>query len=488
MNILIAQIVGYGSVAKSLMLEQLQRTIEDNPTANIYYLTCSNSYNLCYYNPDSTPHKCYLCKKGVENSLNLIEGRFKHLKINDITNSSDLKQAIHFSQNTNKIDYNLKFENFEVGRAVISSYISKTRDRDLDEISSHSFSFDFLKNSIHFYLGFKRFCAENEIDLIYNFNGRVLYNSAVMALAKSSGISIINVDIPRIGPAIEHFKNVLPHSIIKKQDHFNEAWTNSKYSEIEKEKIASGYFKKRRLGTKVNTTSFTSGQNKNSLPEGVDFKKRTVVLYTSSDDEFAALGDEFTNPHFKNQNDGIFYIAELFNKKFLNQNLIIRIHPNFSGVIYEYAKRLNELKGKYKNVFLIEPESKIDSYALLDVADKVITFGSSITTEATYWEKPVIMLGNSFFSGMEIAYEPKKIKELDNLLENDLPPMPKLGSLKFGYYLIKGGMPAKYYTRDNEGKTYFKGQNIFFFSLKQRVISKIIRYTYHFFGITIFVK
>ena len=487
MKILVAQIIGYGSYGKGLMLEELQTLINEKPNAEIYYLTCSNTFDACYFNPNSKPEICYLCKEGKKNSLSLIDGNFQHIKIEDLLREEDRQESKRFVNNIQEVNFDLKYENFKVGESALSTYISKTRDRDL-ELVVDSFTNNLILNGVSLYISLKRFCEEQGIDEIYNFNGRHIYNRAVMDIGLSLGIPMYNVELPRVGGAIEHFKNVLPHTILYKQNLFNEAWQDSELIEEEKIKIASEYFIKRRSGTKVNASSFTEDQQKNSLPKDVDYSKDTVVLYTSSDDEFAAIGEEFSNPYFKDQNEGIFYVAKLFNEKFPNKNLIIRIHPNFAGVDFDYAKKLYDLKGKFSNVFLVEPESKIDSYALLNEAEKIITFGSSITTEATFWEKPVIMLGKSFFSGMDIAYEPGKIEELEILLKGNLPAKPKAGSLKFGFYLIKGGVEAKYYNRDNKGRTYFKGKRLYFYTKKQLITSKIIEKANRFLGLRLFVK
>ncbi|SDR69724.1 hypothetical protein [Gramella sp. MAR_2010_147] len=481
MKILVAQIIGYGSYGKGLMLEELQRLIKENPNDEIYYLTCSNTFNSCYFNPDSKPEICYLCKKGKANSLNLIEGKFQHLKIDDLLDQSDFKKANDFVSTITKVDFGLQYENFRVGESALSTYISKTRDRDL-ELVEDSFTQELILNGVAMYIALKRFCVENSMDVIYNFNGRHIYNRAVMDVGLAINKPLYNVEMPRIGGAIEHFKNKLPHSIKYKQKLFEEAWEDENLSTEDKVNIASEYFEKRRSGTRVNARSFTEEQDKNSLPEEVNYDRSTTVLYTSSDDEFAAIGDEFSNPYFKDQNEGIFYVAKLFNEKFPEQNLIVRIHPNFAGVKFEYAKKINSLKNTYKNVHLVEPESKVDSYALMDIAEKIITFGSSITTEATYWEKPVIMLGRSFFSGMGIAYEPDTIEDLESLIRNPLSPKPKQGSLKFGYYLMNGGMKAKYYNRDNRGETYFKGKKLYFYSKSQLITAKIIEYASRIFG------
>lgn len=478
MKILVTQIVGVGSYARVVMLETLQYLIDKYPNAQIFHLTCSNSFSTCYTNPHSKPELCYLCKKGTKKSLELIEGKFQHVIINELTIKDDHEVAEKFILNNNDISRETVFENFKVGESSISSYISNTRDRDLDKIKG-SFIKKLVKNGIILYLGLNRLFEKEKFDIVYNFNGRHTYHRAVISLADKYDVPYFNMEVARPGGFLEIFDKALPQNIRFKQELVNKHWEQSKLTNEEKERLASSFFTGRVAGKKVQGPVFTAQQKKNKLPDNIDYSKKCYVLYTSSDDEFAAVGKEYENPFFRDQNDGIFYLCDLFQKEMQDSNLIIRMHPNLGGVDYEYVHKLRTLEGKFKNVYLIPPEGKTDSYALMKIAEKIIVFGSTIAVEANFWRKPVLLLGRSFYSGMGAVYEPVDKEDILQLLKANLEPKDILPSLKLGFYFLDGGIPAKFYDHNSDGEVYFKGNKIYDYSTKDKFLASLIKYVHN---------
>jgi capsule polysaccharide export protein KpsC/LpsZ len=113
----------------------------------------------------------------------------------------------------------------------------------------------------------------------------------------------------------------------------------------------------------------------------------------------------------------------------------LRIHPNLKGVTHKAHMELYDL-GKYPNITIIPPESKVSSYALMDACDKVVTFGSSTGVEASYWGKPSILVGRSFYEMTGACYHMKSRDELVSAINNDLPAKDQLGALKYAYFVL----------------------------------------------------
>ncbi|WP_010228321.1 hypothetical protein [Gillisia marina] len=241
MKILITQIVGVGSYARVVMLETLQYLIDKYPDAKIYHLTCSNSFSTCYTNPHSKPELCFLCKKGTKKSLELIYGNFQHVIIEELTNNGDLKIAENFINDNNKISRDTIFDDFKVGESSISSYISHTRDRDLDNIEG-SFVKKLVKNGVTLYLGLDRLFDKEKFDIVYNFNGRHTYHRAVISLADKYNVPYFNMEVARPGGFLEIFDKALPQDIQFKQDLVSQHWDQSKLNGEEKIQIASSFF------------------------------------------------------------------------------------------------------------------------------------------------------------------------------------------------------------------------------------------------------
>lgn len=486
-NILIAQIHALGTQARGVMLETLQTVINENPEANVYYLTCSNTYNVCYINTEKKPEICYLCKQGVKKGLNLIDGKYIHLEIEDLLKEEDLIAGKEFISKQDKINKQVWYKDYEVGEAAVSSYISKTRDKNLINIKD-SFAETLVEYDVSFYNALDRFFEEISFSTVYNFNGRHSLQRAVLNICRKHGVECINKEIARPGGYLDSFPNVLPHHIYTKVGLIDDAWNNSSESLEEKIKTGSSFFENKVKGVFTNDKIYTQGQVNNKLPEEINYDRKTFVIFTSSDDEFAAVGRDFVNPFFKDQNEGITYVAKLFANLFPQYNLIIRMHPNLKGVNYDYVDELRGMGDIADNVSVIAPESSVDSYALLKIAEKIIVFGSTIGLEASYWGKPVILLGKSFYFYRDVAYVPSAKEEIQNLLESELEPKQKMNAIRFGYYFLKGGEKTKYFHHTNGEKVSYNGVKLYNMSKKDRAKAKLVKFANDYFNLRLLVK
>ncbi len=481
MNILIASVFSIGSYSRGIMPDVLQSQLDKNPDATIYYLTCSNTFDVCYFNINRQPDVCYRCKTGVKNTLELVRGNFKHLKIEKLISSADQQKAASFYIDKPIVEYDQIFENFEVGAATLSTYISRSRDRDLNDVNQ-KYVKELAGNALSFYLGLQRFLVKEKIDVVYNFNGRQDYVRAVMRASLSKDIDCYNVERASFGGNIEFYKNVLPHNIRYKANLVDQCWRDSELTEAAKNEIGGEFFIRQKSGESIIFPSYTQKMNKEEVPGYMLNGNKNIVLFNSSDDEFAALGEEYRNPFFKNQNEGLEYLNDLFGERLKNFNLIIRMHPNLAGVKHKYVEKIKELHQQYSNIFVIKAESKIDSYALMEKAHKVISFGSTTGLEANFLQKPVILLGKALYFYSEVAYIPERKDEIEALITSDLKPKPILDTLKFGFYFLKGGTKSHYYQESNRGDgVFFKKKGIHIFTISQRIKARIIQKVFQFF-------
>lgn len=475
MNILVASIYSHDSYSRGIMPDVLQTQIENNPGATIYYLTNSNSFNVCYFNIDKKPEVCYRCKTGVKNALKLIKGDFQHLSLKKIIKPKDLESAQAFFKKKKKIKFHHVFEEFEVGAATLSTYISRTRDRDLKYVEQ-PFVKELAVNALAIYLALKRFLEEENIEIVYNFNGRQEYVRAVMKASLALKIDCYNVERTRLQGHIDFYLNSLPHDPAYKYKLVEKYWKESCLPVNERRKEGANFYKRQGAGESVVFPSYTGKMKKGELPKQIIESKKNLVVFNSSDDEIAALGEFFKNPFFKDQNEGLKYLVNLVGKELPTYNLIIRMHPNLSGVEEDYVREIERFHQHYPNIFVIASDSTVDSYALMDVAEKVISFGSTTGLEANFKRKPVILLGIGFFYYVDYAYKPSNKEEIEKLLISELNPKPLLETLKTGYFLQKGGINTKYYFESGIGEgVYFKNKRIPYFSLCQRIKAKLIQ-------------
>ena len=261
------------------------------------------------------------------------------------------------------------------------------------------------------------------------------------------------------------YPGALPHNIEKWNQLAIYSWNKSEEPEEEKIKVGSSFFERRRNGELVvDVKVYVAKQKKGLMPEGFNPEVRNIAIFTSSQDELVALGDDWANDQlFPNQDEAIGYILQHSSPDI---HYYIRIHPNLKGINYKDHVNLYRYS-KLPNATVIPPESKVSSYDLMEACEKVITFSSSVGLEACYWGKPSILLGHAGFELCGATYNVRKMEELMPTIEGELAPKPKLAAIKFAYFLLDRkykvdkttidiGVDEKHLRWDFASTSYFK--------------------------------
>ena len=103
---------------------------------------------------------------------------------------------------------------------------------------------------------------------------------------------------------------------------------------------------------------------------------------------------------------------------------------------------------KYDNVTIIPPKSNISSYALMESAEKVIVFNSTIGLESSYWGKAVIALGRDFYSEYNVVHQPHNEQEVYEMIDNiNLPCLKdEISCFKLACFIMNYGTESfRYY-------------------------------------------
>jgi hypothetical protein len=115
------------------------------------------------------------------------------------------------------------------------------------------------------------------------------------------------------------------------------------------------------------------------------FSKGFAVLFTSSVDEFAELGNSWKEADWKDQWEAFEYLIPLL----LSQNYrpVLRVHPNLTNKPAKTRnmtrEAINILSNKFPELEVIGPSSPTNSYTLLERADLAIVWISTIGLEAS---------------------------------------------------------------------------------------------------------
>ena len=338
-----------------------------------------------------------------------------------------------------------KYKNCEVGLAAASSLISVTKDSNPDlylhrgsiqkMLVSGAMVYEFAREKIKTY----------QPDLVYIFNGRQCNHRSVMNAAENMETEYLLHErgANKYRYSVREF---MPHDRIRLQDDMLKLWRSSG-----DRKIAEGFFQARRRGEEQGWTSFASKYTQGLLPK-LNPAKRIVSYFSSSDDEFAAVGDIFRWERWPNQVQALKELVEVCGNA-EDIQLVVRLHPHLAKKSRRDYERWTRFQLPKESI-LILPEDKIDSYTLIDHSDIVVTGGSTIGIEAVFWKTPSICLGPSFYTELGAVHLPDDSSGLSDLLNSsDLSCDPDK-ALPFGFYLATFGEEFKYYTPE----TLFTGK------------------------------
>lgn len=423
-----------------IMIDEIDILITKGYTVD--FLICDGFLKNCFANRLSNRSLCNECKRNSEIVMKDIEVNLIYL--NDYFSKSKQNEALislKFEyKNINEIK-EINYKECKIGYGALSSYVSYTRNREPKITKDFVAYFDkllysqvFLREAIDVLFTNKHY------DVTYIFNGRWADMRPFFDYCKAHKKEIRIVENIPVDLGKDYrkliFKNCLPHNIQNRTEWMNKFW-NEDSDITKKTKLGTDYFEARRYSKKINNGKiFTESQVFGELPINFDESKNNISIFLSSEDEFLALGNEWDYLNlFESQEEGIHFILNQLSE--FNYHTYIRVHPNLRNVHFGYHKRLIELQYIYSNVTVIEAESTVSTYALVDASDKVVVFGSSVGVEACFAQKPVILLGGSLYYYLDVAYLPEdKASIIPLISDNNLQPKSQVNAMKYGYYFM----------------------------------------------------
>jgi hypothetical protein len=413
---------------------------------------CDAQLPNCDLNPFFIPSVCDECINFRKQGYQAVKGDFTKIKLPELSEADKLRiSGLPLQFNTIEELQMLELDGFDIGYCIASSLISIIRDPKPDLKLYEPTIKSFITGSAAVFLVFKKWLAENKPDLVYAFNGRLVHTKPVLRACQQLGIEC---RIHERGSNKDKYSlsfNTSPHDLKYVNSKIIEAWSHA--DSAERISIGEDFYKTKLAGIDTSWHSFTIDQV-DELPQNWDTSKKNVVIFNSSEDEFASLGIEWKNTIYTSQIEGITNIVKGLSDM-PNVHVYLRVHPNLRKVINDDKKRLYNLD--FPNFTIITAESLISSYKLLLMSNVVLTFGSSMGIEATYWGKVSILAGTTLYKGLGATYEPQNHSEVIELLRSELEPKDRTGALMFGYYYKSHGIPYKYYQSEDIVNGKFNG-------------------------------
>lgn len=340
---------------------------------------------------------------------------------------------------------NFSFHGVDIGAAVLNTLTMAYYDHEPDLRIHEEDVNNLIKDGIYLLKTFDDIVPN--YSKVYFFNGRCIASRIPLRICQKRGIECLTMEYGFPPGTVAFYKNTYPQDLNLTKKDVERMWRTAP---LEKIQIAESFFTDKRM--RKERVCFTFNQKRNLLPIGYESNRINIAIYDSSLLEMRGIPEyenDFSNWEFFLHY--VYILAGIFehDEKY---RFYLRAHPTMANVYTSLnteftasgqAKILRILRfAKLKNLHVILPHESVDSYSLLDHSDIVLTQGSTIGIEATYWGKPSITFGPDYYGRMEACYLPKTHNELVQLLQMpSLKPKPKEASLPFAYYYKMFGEP-----------------------------------------------
>lgn len=429
-----------GDLVDSVNGRHIDLAIDELHKGNhVVSLMCDEKLGPCMHNYLHSKTFCKFCKMVAKRDLRRLMPRHdvEYLELGKLIEQIAKEPFPLFKYETAEELRALEYEGVQIGFGVMSTYISLTRNMNPKITCKSRPYFDALIKEQVLSLRVLKFLQNKyNFGLVIFQNGRGAQLKPFLNFCQSEHIDYwCTEDFSAEHNSVENFWNDYAHSLKAYDKKFRQFWENSQDAPEERERIARSFFENRRNAKAAGDKIYVKDQVKGLMPKDWDASKENIVIFNSSEDEFCAVGNEWDQMKvFASQMDGIIAIAEHY-KDDNTKHFTLRVHPNLKDLPYKYHQALYKLN--YPNLTVIPGWDPVSSYSLLDAADKVIVFGSTMGVEASYWEKPVICLGPSYYHFFEITYNPSSPEEAWSLIDTkDLTPLPNDEALMYGYYYM----------------------------------------------------
>lgn len=459
--------------------------IHVNKGDEVLFLHCDRKISGCLgENPCFKKSRCALCEQMFNRRAKAYLSRSVNYMPLSVYWDKDVQEVVNaYSPHYQSVEEFrlIKYKGVSIGYGAMSTYISLTRNLNPE-----------LKENVVQYLNMLlrqqvllteltlKAIADFKPTLIIFHNGRLAQYRPFHDISIRKGINYMATEtlIDSNGWFMKnYFENSIPHNASANVIKYNNYW--SKFPENYAITEGQKFFENRRHGKYAGGIIFTKDQIHGQMPESWCSSKKHIVIFNSSEDEYSAINEEVDKTAlFESQFCGIKKIVDHYSKQ-EDIQIHLRIHPNLKGIKYAYHTDLYNIKSD--NFFVIPPESTISSYALMDGADVIIVFGSTIGIESAYWGKPVICLAFAFYRLLGVVSIPQNEQDLWNMIDNcnRIQLADKESCLKYGLYYVSDQHERFHFLNVKKERVFLCGHNFEIISYLKLFGSSTL---YHFFN------
>lgn len=424
----------------------------------VTWVRCDEAFEVCEANLPHARKYCHRCRRRIDRGIELLSGPVRELALADLAPAGldaelDALPTRHTDLDALKA---FRVDGFDAGWAAMSSTIWAARDPEIPLDSEELWHF--LRAGVRAYRSTLELLKGGEYDRLYVFNGRMAPMRGALRAAQELGVHCV---VHERGCDVNHFglfDNCMPHDITPTVARVHAAWEASDAPVEERERIGRDWFERRAKGFGGSWKSFTAGQTNDALPADWSAERHNIVFYTSSEHEFAAIGNEWAGGLFASPTEAAIAVAKGVSERGI-AHLTIRIHPNPDGAQSSSVERMLALD--LPHVTVVAPDEDVSTYALMAAADVVVTSGSTAGIEAVYRERPSINVGTGLAFGLGAQAEPRTTDALWALLADRNLPLGSVElAIQYGHYQATFGQPFEHFQPDGLFRGTFKGDPI----------------------------
>lgn len=309
------------------------------------------------------------------------------------------------------------------------------------------------------------------------FNGRFTHDQAAAAAAESAGARVLYYDAGGLETGFD-LTFATTHDWADLQRRMLRMW--EEWPTGEREEIGRTWFLNRQDHKEPGLKVFVEFQERGNLA-GLPEAETLVAFFSSSPDEIVELDLDWSEYH-GSQPEALAVVADAV-RATPGAKLVVRTHPHMR------LKPADDLVQWRAAVEAAEPaahydaDDALDSYALMDAADLVVTYGSTSGVEAAFKGRPTVVMGPSAYDLLGCVTRARSSDDLSAALSAPVA-LPCDLALPYGLMMQRRGFNFQHARQDPDGTFVIGGvrledarqqaRNVGNF-VKQRTMDRLVR-------------
>jgi hypothetical protein len=381
---------------------------------NLIWIICDRALKSCPANPNHSLFLCGVC---------LSQSRRTERKL--LPPNTAVIRYSGFDSKGEDLTYPsswIELLNFQYSKMPIGSLVASQISDDLSDISCsdelvQTRGKELIDTGVSLYEWSLQLISDHKIDHVYAWNGRRPSDGPLLYAARESGIAFSSFISDEPG-TLRVEAELYVQTNKSYMSNYNQSLPVDT-SERDHESVKR-FFDKQRFGVGADKYFQRFGASNSQRFIKPTSKKKVLAIFTSSIWETIGIKDMSLTQHL-NPFDEFSRIHQICRDTEINAqwHVVVRFHPNQINAGPMETEQIDQLINCSDSTQFILPNSNISSYDLLDAADLVLTFGSTIGIESAWNNKPTLLFGRASYEDAGFCHRYTDFESLKQALQND---------------------------------------------------------------------